>query len=79
MLPVVPPFPDLQRSSTDRGTARIGVIPSQRQRTTAQLHQLTVAADHAAKCHCVAPVKRQSPVIGDAPSNAPGRTTIANL
>src|SRR5208283_1295800 len=70
---------ELQCSSTDRRTAGVGIVPGQRQRGAAQLHQATGAADHYAYGHSIAPIEGQGSVVGDISSDASTRSAIAEL
>src|SRR5260221_35632 len=74
-----PTVTDLESSSTDRCTARVGIASGQRQRAASRLHQGTGPADGSAKGYGVAPIERQRTVGGDIPGSASALPTVTVL
>src|SRR5277367_77618 len=70
---------DLKRARANGCAAAVSIGAGQDRRPDPNLGDTARATDCSGKGHCVAPIKGQGPIVGDIPSNASTRSTVAEL
>src|ERR1700722_12853800 len=70
---------ELKRARANGCAAAVSIGAGQDRRPDPNLGDTARATDCSGKGHCVAPIKGQGPIVGDIPSNASTRSTVAEL